>query len=150
MASGGNSKLRFGVPAAIWCVAVAIIIALSGTLSGSDRVSSIEEAPATTAVTTPTVDPVPPSGEQAPEVEPESAGSGPETSPAAKSTGPAPTANPPALVPTEALPAEVAQALAEMTAQLEQAADDGSSREPTREEVDALATQMLRDLGIEL
>ncbi|HEX7276815.1 MAG TPA: hypothetical protein VF244_05520 [Acidimicrobiales bacterium] len=151
MASGGNGRMRFGVLAAIGCVAVAVIVAVSGTRSGSDhRVASIGEAPATTAVTPPTGDPTSPPEAQTPEVEAESADSDPEAPPAAKSPDPAPTATPPALVPTGGLPAEVAQALADMTAQLQQAGDDGGPRELTREEIDALATEMLRALGIEL
>jgi|GEM_PF-6119429 len=146
MASGDSSRLRIGGLAAIGCVAVAIVVAASGTLAGSDhRVSSIGRAPATTAVTTPAADPVP-----TPEVAAKPADPAPETSSDATSTDPASTATPPALVPTAALPAEVAQALTDMAAQLEAAGDDGRSPEMTREEVDAMVTAQLRALGIEL
>lgn len=147
MASGGSSGLRFGISAAIGCVAVAVMLSASGILSSGNHhpVSSSGEAPATTAVTTPTVDPVP-----TPEAEAEPADAVPEASPEVQSPDPAPTATPPALVPTDALPVEVAQALTDMATQLQQVGDDGRPQELTREEVDALADEMLRAFGIEL
>ncbi len=148
MASGGVTRVRVGVMVAIGCVVLAVIVATFGTPSGtkSPASASTGRGPAPTAVTTPpAADPGPTA-----DVQPDPTDSPPEASPEAKSSDPIPPAATPEVIPTGGLPTEVAQALAEMAAQLEQAGDDGSPRELTREEVDALVTAQLRALGIEL
>jgi hypothetical protein len=149
MASGGITRVRIGVMVAIGCVVLAVIVATFGTPSGtkSPASASTGRGPATTAVTIPpaAADPGP-----AADVEPGPEAAEPEASPPVKSPDPTPPAATPEVLPTGGLPTEVAQALTELAAQLEQAGDDGSPRELTREEVDALVTAQLRALGIEL
>ncbi len=148
MASGGFTRLRAGVRAAVGCVAVAIIVAGCGTPSGSDPGvrGSAGRGSATTAVTSPpAAEPASMADDQA-----EAGDAGPEASSPVASSAPDPPANVPEVLPTDVLPTEVAQALAEMAAQFERAGDDGGPRELTRAEVDAIVNAQLQALGIEL
>ena len=149
MAIGGSIGLRAGVVAAVGCVAVAVILTAAGTLSGSrhGNVATSGKVSVTTTVAKPApsveADAAHPADPAVPAVDP-------EASPEATSSEPVPPATPPAVLPTEALPTEVAQSLADLAAQLSQAGDDGRPQEMTREEVVALVNAQLQALGIQL
>ncbi len=153
MATGGITRRKVGVLAGVGCVTIAVLVAVSGILSGSPQVVSTSnrtgagKAPATTAVAVPTTVPSP-----APDIETsgqDPTGTDPEAPPVANSSDATPGETP-AVIPTDAVPAEVGQVLAELASQLEQAGDDGGPQEMTREEVDALVTAQLQALGIVL
>ena len=147
MASGGSLGRRAGVLAAVGCVAVAVILTAACTRSGSRHgtVATTGKGAVPTTVAQPAVD-----VEVDVEADPAGPTVDPEASPEATSSEPVTTATPPAVLPTEALPTEVAQSLADVAAQLSQAGDDGRPQEMTRDEVVALANAQLQALGIQL